>query len=76
MVDEDAEKAQRELAWKRYRELAQNLSGAEGSTEEGEQRADPVVILKDTLFKVLEEAEQLVSSRCPISCSGHLWDRI
>lgn len=74
MVNEDAEKAQRELAWKRYRELAQNLSAAEGSADEGEHQADPVVVLKDTLLKVLEEAEQLVSPRCPISRSGHSWD--
>lgn len=61
MVNEDAEKAQRELAWKRYREKVQDLSVQEGSSVEGEQSADPVGILKDTLFKVLEEAEQLVS---------------
>ncbi|GHJ89218.1 hypothetical protein NliqN6_5620 [Naganishia liquefaciens] len=59
MVDEDAEKAQRELTWKRYREMAQNLPALDGSVEEGDQKTNPVEILKDTLFKVLEEAEQL-----------------
>ena len=74
MVDEDAEKAQRELTWKRYREMAQNLPALDGSVEEGDQKTNPVEILKDTLFKVLEEAEQLVSSCRREPRNGHSWE--
>lgn len=61
MVNEDAEKAQRELAWKRYRKVVEDVTVLEGSSAEGEQKVDPVEVLRDTLLKVLEEAEQLVS---------------
>ncbi|KAI5451266.1 hypothetical protein NCC49_001863 [Naganishia albida] len=54
MVNEDAAKAQREATWNRYRKLAVDLDDAEG-----EEKGDPVMLLKDTLLKVLREAEQL-----------------
>lgn len=57
MVNEDAAKAQRELTWNQYRKLVAELE----VTEAGEEKMDPVNVLKDTLLKVLHEAEQLVS---------------
>lgn len=56
MVNEDAAKAQREATWNQYRKLAVDLEDAEG-----EEKGDPVMLLKGTLLKVLREAEQLVS---------------
>lgn len=61
MVNEDAAKAQRELTWNQYRKLVAELEGTEG----GEEKVDPVNVLKDTLLKVLHEAEQLVSRLQP-----------
>lgn len=61
MVNEDAQKAQRELTWSRYRKMVTDLSVPEGAEQGGEDRVDPVNLLKETLLKVLQEAEQLVS---------------
>ncbi|KAJ9111884.1 hypothetical protein QFC20_002472 [Naganishia adeliensis] len=55
MVNEDAAKAQRELTWNQYRKLVAELEVREGREDE----VDPVNLLKDTLLKVLHEAEQL-----------------
>lgn len=57
MVNEDAAKAQRELTWNQYRKLVAELEVREGREDE----VGPVNLLKDTLLKVLHEAEQLVS---------------
>lgn len=59
MVDEDAEKAKRELTWNRYRKLVQDVSTQE--SESDQQGSESVIsVLKETLLKVLQEAEQLV----------------
>lgn len=62
MVDEDAEKAKRELTWSRYRQLVRDVSVQDdGETQEGLQETQGAInILKETLLKVLQEAEQLV----------------
>ncbi|KAJ9101173.1 hypothetical protein QFC21_003391 [Naganishia friedmannii] len=57
MVDEDAEKATREITWRGYRKLVHDLSAKESDQEEGKESA--VSVLKETLLKVLQEAEQL-----------------
>ncbi|KAJ9110879.1 hypothetical protein QFC19_001388 [Naganishia cerealis] len=60
MVAEDAEKAKREIAWNRYRRLAQDITrqdGDAGSDQEGAE--SPLNVLKNTLLTVLQEAEQL-----------------
>jgi hypothetical protein len=67
MVNEDAAKAQREAAWNQYRKLAADLG-----VPDGEEKEDPVNLLKDTLMKVLREAEQLVSSIQPARIWIHI----
>ncbi|KAJ9118705.1 hypothetical protein QFC22_003925 [Naganishia vaughanmartiniae] len=66
MVDEDAEKAKRELAWSRYRKLVQDVSesvlqqGETGTLSEQQGRERGAInVLKETLLKVLQDAEQL-----------------
>lgn len=67
MVNEDAAKAQREAAWNQYRKLAADLG-----VPDGEEKEDPLNLLKDTLMKVLREAEQLVSSIQPVKNRIHI----